>query len=250
MNHIISFLNQKGGVGKTTSVANISKGLLTLGKKVLAIDLDPQANLTYSFGIQAHELEASVYEVLKGECSITDVSLVRNGVEIVPASLELSGAEMEFSSIPGREFLLSQALKKIPSVDYVLIDCPPSLGLLTLNALTTASEIWIPLQMEFLPVQGIAKLIQTVDIVRERLNPDLQITGVICTRFDKRKRLNNEVADMIMNHFGDTVFKTFIRENISIAEAPSFGQTIFDYKPNSRGAQDFLTLCREILARG
>jgi len=246
----IAIANQKGGVGKTTTTLNIGAGLAQLGKKVLLVDLDPQAHLTYSMGILAHELTRTVYQVLKGEATVEDVILDRNGVKLIPSTLDLSGAEIELSGLPGREFLLKEGINRPRGFDFILIDCPPSLGLLTLNAFTTAKEIYIPLQMEFLSLQGMGKLTQTIDVVKKRLNKDLTITGVIGTRFDSRKVLNREIEDKVKAHFGDKVFKTLIRENISLAEAPSFGKSIFEYRPESHGAEDYLALCREIIERG
>ena len=246
----IAFINQKGGVGKTTCAMNIGAGLTMLGKKILLIDLDPQAHLTYSLGIKAHDLTATVYELLKGTNKAEKVIIKRNGIDLIPSSLELSGAEIEFSGIAGREFLLQEALNGIYNYNYILIDCPPSLGLLTLNALTTAQEVYIPLQTEFLSLQGMSKLLSTIDIVKKRLNKDIEITGIIATRFDNRKNLNREVVEKIIEYFGSRVFKTLVRDNVSLAEAPSYGQTIFEYKPSSYGAKDYLNLCREIIKRG
>lgn len=246
----IAISNQKGGVGKTTSTINIGAGLAQLGKRVLLIDMDPQANLTYSLGIIAHELENTVYELLRGESQFEKIRIERNGFDVIPSTLDLSGAEIEFSGLPGREYLLQETIAKVNDYDYILIDCPPSLGILTLNSLTTAQEIWIPLQTEFLPMYGISKLIQTVEIVQKRLNQNLDISGIICTRFDGRKNLNKEVVEKLREHFGEKVFKSMIRENISLAEAPSYGQTIFEYKPKSNGAEDYLNLCKELILRG
>jgi len=246
---IIALINQKGGVGKTTSTVNIGAGLTKLNKKVLLIDLDPQAHLTYSLGIPAHELDKSIYELIKGEVAWGEILIERNELKIIPSSLGLSGAEVEFSKIAGREFLLKETLRELKGFDYVLIDSPPSLGLLTLNALTTAQEVYIPLQVEFLALQGLSKLLETIEIVKKRLNKNLEITGIIATRFDGRKNLNKEVVEKIKDYFGDKLFKTFIRDNISLAEAPSFGKTIFEYKPKSHGAKDYLNLSKEILRR-
>ncbi len=260
---IIALINQKGGVGKTTSVINIGAGLTMLAKQVLLIDLDPQAHLTYSLGIQAHELDKTIYEVLKNEATVKEVIIERNCsfvgnapegtgkycLSVIPSTLDLSGAEIELSGVAGREFLLKEALNKLRGFDYVLIDCPPSLGLLTLNALTTAQEVYIPLQTEFLALQGMSKLLQTVEIVKKRLNKGLEITGIIGTRFDGRKKLNKEIAEKIKKYFGNKVFNTLIRDNIALAEAPSFGKTIYEYKPDSYGAEDYIKLCREIIER-
>ena len=245
----IALINQKGGVGKTTSTINLGAGLAMLGKSVLLVDLDPQAHLTYGLGIQAHELDYTVYEVLKGEVEAQETILRRNALEVLPSSLGLSAAEMELSGMAGREFLLKEALATLPPRDFVLLDCPPSLGLLTLNALTAAQEVFIPLQTEFLALQGMSKLIDTVNVVKKRLNPDLTISGIIGTQFDGRKNLNREVVDKIREYFADKLFETLIHDNVALAEAPSYGQTIFEYRPDCRGAQDYLALSREAVAR-
>jgi len=246
---IIALLNQKGGVGKTTSCINIGAGLAKLGQKVLLVDLDPQAHLTCSLGIQADDSDKTIYEILKGEKTASEVLVDRGGIHVIPSSLNLSGAEIELSGVAGREFLLREAFTPLSGYDYVLLDCPPSLGLLTLNALTTAQEVYIPLQTEFLALQGMSKLLQTIEVVKKRLNPPLEITGIIGTRFDSRKNLNQEVVSKIKGHFGNKLFPTLIRDNVALAEAPSFGKTIFEYKPDSYGADDYNHLCQDILAR-
>jgi chromosome partitioning protein len=245
----IALINQKGGVGKTTSTMNLGAGLSMLGKSVLLVDLDPQAHLTYGLGIEAHELDCTVYEVLRGEVTAQEAILKRDQLEVLPSSLSLSAAEMELSGTAGREFLLKEALEGLPPRDFVLLDCPPSLGLLTLNALTAAQEVFIPLQTEFLALQGMSKLMDTINVVRKRLNPGLTISGIIGTQFDSRKNLNKEVVDKIREYFSDKVFSTLIHDNVALAEAPSYGQTIFEYRPTCRGAQDYLALCREAVAR-
>ncbi len=246
---IIAILNQKGGVGKTTCAVNIAAGLTKLGKKVLLLDMDPQANLTYSLGFLAHELTHSVYNLLKKEITINNVLIECNGFKLIPSALMLSGAEQEFVSTPGREFLLKEALEDLNGFEYVFIDCPPSLGILSINCLTCANHVWIPLQTEFLPMQGIVTLMQTIETIKNRLNSKLEISGIICTRYDRRKRLHKEVVEKINEHFGSKVFKTIIRENVNLAEAPGFGKNIFDYKPKSYGAEDYLNLSKEFIER-
>ncbi len=247
---IIAITNHKGGVGKTTTTVNIGAGLAKLEQRVLLIDLDPQAHLTYSLGFQAHELENSIYELLKGEINFNDVIVSKGSIHLIPSSLDLSGADVELSNVAGREGLLLESLEGQDNYDFILLDCPPSLGLLTLNALTTSKEIFIPIQAEFLALQGMSKLLQLIDIVKTRLNEELELTGMIGTRYSFRKKLNVEVIGKIKEYFHDKLFNTLIRENISLAEAPSFGKDIFDYKPGSTGAIDYLNLCKEILERG
>lgn len=242
----IAFTNQKGGVGKTTSVINVGAALSLQGHNVLLIDIDPQANLTYSLRTKSTRLYPTIYQVLKGQSSIQEAVIKHNNFDIVPSSIELSGAEMELVNEPGREMLLSRALETIQGYDYVLIDCPPNLGLLTLNAFTAVNEVFIVLQSEYLALHGLSKLLDVIRIVRERLNSDIDVTGIICTLFDKRKNLNKEVVDHIKDYFGSKVFSTIIRDNVALAEAPSFHKTIFEYDENSYGAEDYMSLSREI----
>lgn len=247
---IIALTNQKGGVAKTTSTINIGAALAQLHKKVLLVDLDPQHNLTVSLGIPAHELDKTIYDLLKKNAQPEEVIVHRNALDVLPASLRLSAADIELSNIPGREFLLKEALAPVKGYDFILLDSPPSLGLLTLNALTAAQEIFIPLQTQFLALQGISMLMETVQVVQTRLNPTLEVSGIIATLFDGRKKLDREVIDYIQELFGDKLFRTFIRENVALAEAPSFGQTIFEYRINSHGAEDYLALANEIIKMG
>lgn len=244
---VISLINQKGGVGKTTSAINIGAGLNLLGKKVLLIDLDPQANLTYSLGIAAHELGRTLYHVLTGREGLSRTTLDRNGLRIIPSSLELAGAENELINIAGREFLLREVLQGVRGIDYIIIDCPPSLGLLTINALTATREVYIPVQTEYLALQGLSRLLETVETVRERLNGSVRISRVIATRYDSRKVLNREVLDRLRAHFKNKLFDAPVRENIALAEAPANGKTIFEYRPKSYGAIDYLNISKQII---
>ena len=247
MSKIISLLNHKGGVGKTTSAINIGAGMVELGKRVLLIDLDPQANLSLSLGIPRQKY--TIYESLRGESELVPYT-VKEGMDVIMSTLDLSGAEMELINEAGREFIMRELFEPVrEDYDYIIIDCPPSLGLLTLNALTSSDYVFIPLQTEFLALQGLTKIKQVIDKVRFRLNKKLQIGGVIATMYDNRKILNREVVETIRKYFGDKVFETMIRDNVALAEAPAQRVDIFAYNKRSNGAKDYLNLCREILER-
>ena len=247
MSKIISLLNHKGGVGKTTSAINIGAGMVELGKRVLLIDLDPQANLSLSLGIPRQKY--TIYESLRGESELVPYT-VKEGMDVIMSTLDLSGAEMELINEAGREFIMRELFEPVrEDYDYIIIDCPPSLGLLTLNALTSSDYVFIPLQTEFLALQGLTKIKQVIDKVRFRLNKKLQIGGVIATMYDNRKILNREVVETIRKYFGDKVFNTMIRDNVALAEAPAQRVDIFTYNNRSNGAKDYLDLCREILER-
>jgi len=247
MSIIISLLNHKGRVGKTTSAINIGAALVKLGKKVMLVDLDPQANLTLSLGIPRQKV--TIYENMRGEAEIQPFT-VKEGLDVVTSSLDLSGAEMELINEAGREYILRELFEPLKlEYDYIIIDCPPSLGLLTLNALTTSNYVVIPMQTEFLALQGLAKIKQITDKVRLRLNKVLQIGGVIATMYDNRKVLNRDIVSTIKKYFGDKVFNTMIRESVTLAEAPAEHKDIFEYKPNSNGAEDYLKLAKEMMER-
>ena len=247
---IISFVNQKGGVGKTTSVLSIGAGLAKKGKKVLLIDIDPQASLTYSLGIDGESVENTIYDVLKQTRKIEESIInVSENLNLIPSNIELSGADMELAGVAGREFLLKSAIKGLSNYDYVLIDCPPNLAVLTLNALTASERVYVPIQTQYFAMKGLFLLLDTVRIVIERLNDKLEIGGIICTMFDGRNNLSKQVVETIRSHFSEIVFETKIRNNVALAEAPSFGKHIYDYKGSSVGAEDYSALCKEIIER-
>jgi chromosome partitioning protein len=247
MSKVISMSNHKGGVGKTTSAINIGAGLNKLGKKVLLIDLDPQANLSQSLGLI--DQDRNIYGSLRGEYKLQPIEIV-NGLEVIPSTLDLSGAEVEMSGEAGREYILRELIDPIrASYDYIIIDSPPSLGLLTINSLTASDEVFIPLQAQYLALQGLTKLLEVVDKIKRRLNKELRVGGVFITQYDSRKVLNRNVVATIEAHFQDRVFNTRVRDNIALAEAPAQGVDIFRYSPKSYGAEDYLALSKEILER-
>ena len=244
---IISISNNKGGVGKTTSTVNIAAALQILGKKVLVIDMDHQAQTTYHLGTNPTKLKRSVFNVLKGEVSFEEVVIDRDGMDLLPSALDLK--DLEFFPIPAKELLLKDVLENITEYEYVLIDCPPSLGILTLNALAVSQEIFVPLQVQFLPFHGMYNLFEAVQMVKKRLNKNIEVAGIIATMYNEKRAIAREVVEETEKRLPGKLFDTFIRENVSLQEAPSWGKTIFEYKPNSTGAVDYMNLTKEILTR-
>jgi len=245
MTNIIAIANHKGGVGKTTSVQNIGVALSQMDNKVLLIDLDPQANLSDAFGFE--DAETSIYDALteKGPAPIHQVS---NLLHLIPSNLDLSVAEVELSNIPGREYVLRELINGWKDkYDYVIIDCPPSLGLLTINALTACDEVYIPLDAQYFSMKGLDKLMYILEKIKARLNKDVEVTGVFLTQFDNRMVINRNIAEMIEDYFPNKVFKTRIRKNIALVEAPIDDQDIFTYAPGSNGAKDYKNLSLEIV---
>ncbi|MCF6157925.1 MAG: ParA family protein [wastewater metagenome] len=246
----IALLNQKGGVGKTTTTVNLGACLAKLGKKVLIVDVDPQANLSVHFGVDIYNLKYSIYNLIKGECKPSEVILrtYSNGLDIIPSDIDLSGAEIELVGVVGRETVLKEYLEDaLVQYDYALFDCPPSLGLLTLNVLTLVREIFIPVQTEFFALRGVSKLLNTFEIVRKRLNNNLQITGIILCMYISRTRLSKEVVGKVKEHFEGRVFNTIIRKNVKLSESPSHGKPIISYAPESYGSEDYMSLAREVI---
>jgi len=251
---LIAFMNQKGGVGKTTCAVNLSAGLAELNKRVLLVDIDPQANASIHLAVEVNNLSHSIYHVLTGACTVGEAVLpdVRPGLSILPSNIDLSGAEIELVNAVGRETILRDALEVYLAEephDFVVMDCPPSLGLLSLNALTAAREVIIPLQTEFFALQGMVKLLEVVQLIQRRLNHPLVITGVVPTIFDVRTNLGHEVIEEIRRFFGDKVFRTVIRNTVKLAEAPGHGKTIFEYANDSMAAVDFRELALEVVSR-
>jgi len=250
---IIAIANQKGGVGKTTTSVNLSACLAYLGKKVLLIDIDPQGNASSGVGVNKGDVNQCIYDVLIDDVSIKDTILetkVEN-LHIVPATISLAGAEIELVSTISREVRLKKAIQEVEKLyDYVIIDCPPSLGLLTINSLTAADSIIIPVQCEFYALEGLSQLLSTIRLVQKHLNKNLQIDGVLLTMFDARTNLGIQVIEEVKKYFQDKVYKTIIPRNVRLSEAPSHGEPIIIYDPKSRGAEVYLELAKEVIRHG
>jgi chromosome partitioning protein len=249
---VLAVANQKGGVGKTTTTVNLAASLAALGKRILLIDLDPQGNATTGSGIDKSDLERSVYHVLLGQASVLDVvkTSPEGDYDVLPANRELAGAEVELVDFPNREFQLRHALDALDErYDYALVDCPPALNMLTVNALVAARRVMIPMQCEYYALEGLSDLVQTIRRVRHHLNPQLEIEGLLRTMYDARSQLGQQVSQQLEQHFADKVYKTVIPRNVRLAEAPSHGKAGMHYEPQSKGAVAYRELAAEWLGR-
>jgi chromosome partitioning protein len=252
MGKVIAIANQKGGVGKTTTAINLAASLAATEYSTLLLDIDPQANCTSGIGLEEGDIDASIYEVLIGEVPASEAVITTEMpfLDMLPSHINLVGAEIEMIDEMQREKILSNALPRIRrKYDFVVIDCPPSLGLLTLNSLTAANSVLIPVQAEYFALEGLGQLLNTIKIVRQHLNPDLEIEGVLLTMFDTRLRLSNQVAQEVRRYFGEKVFETIVQRNVRLSEAPSFGKPAILYEASSTGAKNYISLAKEILEK-
>lgn len=251
MGEIIAVANQKGGVGKTTTTINLAASLAELGKKILVLDLDPQGNTTSGFGVEKEEVEKTIYELMVGEARLKETIIkINERLSLIPSDVNLAGAEIEILELKEREYVLKNEVDYIKDdYDYIIIDCPPSLSMLTVNAMTTANSILVPIQCEYYALEGISQLIHTIDLVHKKLNPKLEINGVVFTMYDGRTKLSFDVVNSVKESLNSYIYKTVIPRNVRLAEAPSHGEPINQYDPKSAGAIAYMDLAKEVIER-
>ena len=252
MGRIIAIANQKGGVGKTTTAINLSASLASLGKKVLAIDMDPQGNMSSGLGVDKNEVEKTVYDLIIGNIGIEECIYeeVIENLDVLPSNIDLSAAEIELIGVDNKEYILRDKVNKVKEkYDFIIIDCPPALSMLTINAMTTSDSVLVPIQCEYYALEGLSQLIHTIELVQERLNPELEIEGVVFTMYDARTNLSLQVVENVKENLNQNIYKTIIPRNVRLAEAPSYGQPITIYDPRSAGAEGYRLLAEEVLNR-